>query len=100
MAELHRLLLTVSGAEGRNGLDAEELASIEQTVLNSGQPELIFLYRRLLADVDSDAAKGNKDLSVLRFPRLSRVRERVVALFANCATVSQEMTATRRNGRG
>ena len=88
MAELHRLLLTVSGADGRNRLDPEALAGVDQAVLNSGQPELIFLYRSLLADDDIEADTANRSLSILRSASLSRVGERALALVANCGIFS------------
>ena len=99
MAELQRLLSTVCGAEVRNSLDARALADIEKSVFNSGQPELISLYRRLLADVDREGAKANKGVSILRPGTLSPVRDRVLAFFANCVIFSRRITVARRNDR-
>jgi len=97
IVELHRLLLRISGADARNGLDAQGLADIEHGILNSGQPGLMWLYRRLLADVDIETANADKGVSILRFPTVSRVRGRVRASVANCVTFSHRITSARRN---
>jgi hypothetical protein len=97
MAELQRLLSAICGAEAMDSLDARALADIEQGVFNSGRPELISLYRRLLADVDSEGTKANKDASALRPRTLSPVRDRVLAFVANCVIFSRRITVARRN---
>ena len=97
MAELQRLLSGVCGTEAMNSLDARALADIEDAVFSSGRQELISLYRSLLADADTEGAKTNKGVSVLRGRTLSPVRDRVFTFVASCVTFSHRIAVARRN---
>jgi hypothetical protein len=97
MVEFQRLVSAVSGLDGRNTLDARALADIEDAVFNSGRPEFVALYRRLLTDVDIDAEEANKVHRTLSFPRPSSVLRPVLAFVTNFLIFVDRITAARRN---
>lgn len=97
MVEFQRLVSAVSGFDGRNTLDARALAAIEDAVFNSGRPELVALYRRLLTDVDIEADESNNGRRVLSFLQRSCVLKRLVAFVANFLIFADRITAAQRN---
>ncbi len=99
MAELQRLVSVIAGRDGRNSLDAQALVEIEEVVLNSRQPQLTALYRRLLTDVDLKPENAEKGGALPASWPARIVLERGTALVINCLKCADRITAARRNER-